>query len=378
MTDLLIKRFAKDENRARLGTLAGITGIACNLLLAVLKLITGLLTGSVAISADAVNNFSDSASSIAALLGFRLAQRPADKNHPFGHARYEYLAALAVSAMILVLGVELIKTSVHKIFSPEPVETGLGVYLVLLASIGLKLWMAGFYRKIGIKIDSQTLLAAAQDSRNDVLTTGAVLVSILIQAATRWNVDGWIGLSVALFILWSGFQSLRDTISPLLGKQDDTLAQNITQLVLSHPAVLGVHDLLIHDYGPGQRFASLHAEVSADTNTLDVHELLDDIEDDAMRQMNVHLVIHCDPIVTDDPEWKAQQRTIQNCAASLSSSLSVHDLHRMHQDGQLRIGFDLAVPFDAEGDPTEWKIKLEAAIREAGIHCPLEIQLDRE
>lgn len=377
MTDFLIKRFSKQDDRATLGTLAGITGILCNLLLALGKLVVGLLTGSVSITADAANNFSDSASSIAALLGFHLARRPADQDHPFGHARYEYLAALGVSAMILLLGVELVKTSIRKILLPEPMETGIVVYLVLAASIGIKLWMAGFYQTVGQKISSQVLEAAAQDSRNDVLTTGAVLGSVLIHAFLGWNLDGWIGLGVALFILWSGFRSLQETVSPLLGKQDTGLAQSISDLVLTHPAILGIHDLLIHDYGPGQRFASLHAEISADISTLEAHELLDHIEDEARDQLQVHLVLHCDPVVTDDPEWKHQQQTIQECAAALSPGLTVHDLHRMHEDGRLSIGFDLAIPYDAAGEPEEWKQLLTDSIRRAGIECPLEIQLDR-
>lgn len=363
--------------RARLGSTAGSIGIACNLLLAVGKLLTGLAAGSMAILADAMNNFSDSASSIVTLLGFRLAQRPADQDHPYGHARYEYLAALAVSLMILVVGIELAKSSFQKILQPEPVVSTAVTFAVLGVSIAVKLWMAWFYRDVGKTIHSQVLFAASDDSRNDVAATGAVLLSCIVHALTHWNVDGVMGLAVAIFILRSGFQSARDTISPLLGRQaDPKLVENLSQLVLSHDKVLGIHDLLIHDYGPGQCFASVHAEVSASENTLDAHDLLDDIEDDALAELNVHLVIHCDPVITDDPKWDRVQQKLLEAVEAVDPRLSVHDFHIMHNEGQTRIGFDLEVPYSMDVPRETLRAATEAALKEKGIHYPAEIQFD--
>lgn len=375
MTPFLLNHLP--ESRSDIGRMAGRVGIGCNLLLASGKLIAGLLSGSVSIIADAANNFSDSASSIVTLLGFRLAQRPADSDHPYGHARYEYLAGLLVSAIILVLGVELGKTSFKKILSPEPVEITLLTGCILAASIAVKLWMSWFYRLLGRKIDSAVLLASAADSRNDVIATSAVALGCLVQKVFHWNADGILGLCVAGFILWSGIQSMRDTVSPLLGRQaDPTLVKQLSTLILSHKQVLGIHDLLVHDYGPGQCFASVHAEVSANASTLEAHDLLDDIEDDAMAQLGIHLVIHCDPIVTDDPQWESIRAAVEQAAKEISPSLSVHDFHLMHHNGT-QIGFDLAVPFEETLSEEEITQKMKQQLKDCGIEYDLMIQFDR-
>lgn len=258
MTEFLLSRFVKGypevndpQVRARCGNLAGLVGICCNLLLSAGKFLAGLLTGSVAISADAVNNLSDASSSIITLLGFRLAARPADDEHPYGHGRTEYLSGLAVSVMILLIGAELAKTSIQKILSPEPITTGMASILILAASILVKFWMAAFNRHVGRLIRSATLEATAADSRNDVISTGAVLIATLLQMRFGWNLDGYMGLAVAAFILWSGWGLVKDSIAPLLGQTPDPeLVRHIADVTLSYPGVLGIHDMIVHDYGP--------------------------------------------------------------------------------------------------------------------------------
>ena len=265
MTNFLLRRFVPDYQntadpavREKYGNLAGIVGIICNVLLFAGKLLAGTLCGSVSVTADAVNNLSDASSSLVTLLGFRLAARPADEKHPYGHARMEYLSGLAVAVMILVIGVELVKSSVQKILHPEAVEFSVLTAAVLTGSILLKLWMALFDRKLGRKISSAALIAAAADSRSDVIATGAVLLACVIGRLTGLMIDGWAGLLVALFILWSGVGVVKDTVDPLLGaKPDEALVRAIAYLMTSHVNILGFHDLMVHDYGPGRRFASL-------------------------------------------------------------------------------------------------------------------------
>ena len=269
MTRLLLKLFVKDHNntqsstvRALIGRLSGIVGIVGNVLLFGIKLFAGILSSSVSITADAVNNLSDAASSVVTLIGFKLAERPADEDHPYGHARYEYLSGLAVAVMIIVIGVELAKTSFQKILNPSPVEFSIPVVLVLVISILIKLWLSLFNRTLGKKIESSALMATAADCRNDVLATGAVLLAGVIGTLTNIQIDGYMGMAVALFILYSGATLAKETISPLLGENaSPELRQLIVDTLAHEPLVLGYHDLMVHDYGPGQRFASLHVEM---------------------------------------------------------------------------------------------------------------------
>ena len=266
MTNLLLRLFVPNASEhsaaahGAVGKLAGITGILCNVLLASLKILAGLITGSVAITGDGINNLTDSASSIVTLLGFRIAQRPADGEHPFGHGRYEYISGVVVAALVLLAGTELAKSSVEKILHPQAVPFTVVTLGILLVSIGVKLWMAGFNRKLSKLIGSKTLEATSQDSRNDVIATSAVLLSFLADGIFHIQLDGFVGLGVALFILWSGIRLAKDTIDPLIGMQaDEEMVEQLTQMILSHPRVLGIHDLLIHDYGPGHCFATVHA-----------------------------------------------------------------------------------------------------------------------
>lgn len=303
MTELLLRLFTGGREdlsdpavRAAVGKRTGAVGVVCNLLLTAVKLAAGLLAGSVAVVADGVNNLTDAASSVMTLLGFSLARRPADEDHPYGHARYEYLSTLAVAGVILLVGAGLARTSIWRILRPAPVEVTWLTGAALAVSIGVKLWMTVFYKKIGQRIGSGTLRAASMDSRNDVLATSAVLVGCLASRLFKVRLDGWLGLGVAAFILWSGAQLFREAVSPLLGKRaDGALTEHIRQLVLARPEVLDVHELLIHDYGPGQCYATIHV-VMGEADALSAHEIINGIEREALEKLNVHLVIHYDPV----------------------------------------------------------------------------------
>ena len=369
MTEFLLSHFVKGypeandpQVRARCGNLAGLVGICCNLLLSAGKFLAGLLTGSVAISADAVNNLSDASSSIITLLGFRLAARPADDEHPYGHGRTEYLSGLAVSVMILLIGAELAKTSIQKILSPEPITTGMVSILILAASILVKFWMAAFNRHVGQLIRSATLEATAADSRNDVISTGAVLIATLLQMQFGWNLDGYMGLAVAAFILWSGWGLVKDSIAPLLGQTPDPeLVRHIADVTLSYPGVLGIHDMIVHDYGPGRQFASLHAEMAAGADVLESHDTIDRIEKYFLEQEGLHVVIHYDPIVTDDSETGEAREFFAAEAKKLDPRLSIHDLRMVPGTTHTNVIFDLVLPRELDSRAPELKHALQEA-----------------
>lgn len=386
MTELLLKLFVENHENtadpavhAAVGSLAGLTGIVCNCLLALVKLVTGLLVGSVAIVADAVNNLSDAGSSVVTLLGFRLARRPADKEHPYGHARYEYLSGLVVSALILLIGAELVKSSARKIMDPEPIEISAATFGVLLVSIAVKLWMSGFFRKLGKKIDSSTLQATSLDSRNDVIATAAVLLGCAVNYLFKLNVDGYVGLAVAAFILYSGVNIAKDTISPLLGKQaDEELIRRITDLVLSHKQIIGIHDLLIHDYGPGQCYASLHAEMCASEDPLVCHDIIDDIECDVLTELNVHLVIHYDPVLVDDEEWNEMREQVSRIIQGIDPRLSMHDFRVVKGANQKKLVFDLAVPYEMKVNRRDLKKRIDDALAAVERPYPTLIRFDEK
>ena len=353
MTQLLLRLFVKNYEdtanpkvRGACGKLAGVVGIICNLLLFGGKLTAGLLSGSVAISADAVNNLTDASSSIVTLLGFKLSERPADAEHPFGHARMEYLSGLAVAALILLIGVELGKSSLERILHPEPVEFSVLTLLILLASIGVKLWMAFFTGRLGKRIGSKTLRATSADSRNDAIATTAVLLSCVAGHIFSVNIDGYVGLLVALFIVWSGWGVMKDTVSPLLGEQaDEALVCAIQELILSYEKILGIHDLMVHDYGPGQCFASVHAEMDAKEDPLRCHDILDDIERDALEQLRVHLVMHYDPVITDDEELNRLRTLLLEELAEIDPGLGIHDFRMVRGPQHSNLIFDLVIPY---------------------------------
>lgn len=371
MTKLLLRLFVKNYRntddpkvRGAYGRLAGLVGLGCNLLLFAGKLVAGTLAGSVSVTADAVNNLSDASSSLVTLFGFKLAERPADEEHPYGHARMEYLSGLLVAVLILVIGVELAKSSVEKILHPEAVEFSVLTLCVLIASILVKLWMCLFCKKLGKAIDSTALEATAADSRNDVITTSAVLLGLLAGHFFRWRIDGWVGALVAVFILLSGWSIAKETISPLLGKQADReLVRRISDLVLGHPKILGIHDLMVHDYGPGQCFATVHVEMDMHENPLVCHDILDDIERDALRELHVHLVIHYDPVVTDDVELNHMRALVEKKLKQLDPRLSMHDFRMVRGPQHTNLIFDLAVPFDLSGKTAELKRRIDECVQ---------------
>ena len=382
MTMLLLRLCMKKEEgngeaavRAAIGRMAGITGIVCNLLLFLGKLAAGMISGSVAILADAVNNLSDASSSVVALAGFRLAQRPADKEHPFGHARYEYLSGLIVAMLIFIVGAELAENAVVKIFQPEAVEVSALTIGILLASILVKLWMMQFFRRAGRQIHSITLEATAIDSRNDMIATAAVLLGVAVGHYFEVNVDGYIGLAVAGFILYSGIVMVKETISPLLGQQaDGEMVQKIRALVLSHEDVLGIHDLLVHDYGPGRCFASLHLELSADKNAMHIHDIVDHIEREIRQELNVDMVIHYDPVVMDDPERDRLLQWAEAYLKGIEESLSLHDFHFLKEEG--RITFDLTVPYGMALDRGRLSEQMELKLLQDMGQYHIEIRFD--
>lgn len=381
MTKLLLRLFvphAADANtHAAVGKLAGIVGIVCNLLLACLKITAGLLSGSVALAGDGINNLTDCASSVVTLLGFRMAQRPADGEHPFGHGRYEYISGVVIAALVLLAGAELAKSSIQKILVPQAVPLSLLSIAILLFSMGLKLWMAVFDRRLGGMIRSTTLEAAAQDSRNDIIATAAVLLSTLADGLLGIRLDGFVGLGVAAFILWSGVRLARDTVSPLIGRQaDQRTVQALTELILAHHRVLGIHDLLIHDYGPGHVFATVHAEMDASEPPLGAHDQLDHIEQEALRQLGIHLVIHYDPIA-ENGDWDGYRRLAKECAEVVSPSATIHDLRISDYQGAQHLAFDLAVPYSLPESDAELTEQLTAALHARGCQLPLTLHIDR-
>ena len=370
MTDLLLRLFVKNRHdtaspavRASIGSLAGIVGIVANLLLFAGKLLVGTLTGSISITADAMNNLSDASSAIVTLIGFRLAGKPADDDHPYGHARYEYLSGLAVAAMIIVIGFEMGKTAVEKIFAPTPVALSLPALGVLLASVCVKLWLSVFNRKLSQRIGSAALTATAADSRNDALATAAVLLTALTEQFLNWRVDGFVGLAVALFILWSGWGLAKQTISPLLGEAASPELRNlIVDYIARQPKVLGYHDLMVHDYGPGQRFASIHVEMDMREDPLFCHELIDDMERECLRSHNIHLVIHHDPVVTDDPELNDLRRRVRNFFREKHEKLLVHDFRILRLPQRTDLLFDVAMPRQFRGQEELLQKELEALL----------------
>ena len=349
--------------RARVGKRSGILGILANMLLFAGKLVIGTVSGSVSITADAMNNLSDATSSIVTIVGFRLAERPADENHPYGHARFEYLSGLAVAAMIVVIGFELAKTSFDKILHPEPVVFSGALVAVLLLSIGVKLILAAVNGSLGRAIDSTALLATAADSRNDCIATGAVLLSAVFAHLTSINVDGYAGLAVALFILYSGANTAKETISPLLGEAaDPELQRTIVAALRSNDKVLGYHDLMVHDYGPGQRFASVHVEMDMREDVLTCHTIIDDIERQVLDSHGIHLVIHYDPVITDDEELNRMRTSVDKVLKSIDPRISIHDFRMVRGDTHTNLIFDMILPYDLDDQRQQIKRQLDAAI----------------
>ena len=370
MGNLLTSLFVKNKDntndpavRSAYGRLCGAVGVICNVILFIFKMLVGTLSGSIAITADATNNLSDASSSVISLLGFKLSERPADDEHPYGHGRYEYLSALTVAALVLVIGFEMIGSSIEKIITPEAVEFGLFPIIVLVSSILLKLWMALFNYKIGKKIDSQTLIATAKDSRNDVISTTAVLISGIVSHLTSLNLDGYMGLIVALFIIYSAVGLIKESISPLLGiPPTRELVEGINEKILSYDGVLGTHDMIIHDYGPGRKFASLHIEMSADAPVLEAHDLIDNIERAIYDEFGIQTSIHYDPIVTNDKKIEELRCYITEILDGIGEDITMHDLRIVPGSTHTNVIFDCVLPRASKMSEAEFKCYVSRAV----------------
>ncbi len=360
---LFVPNYMENENpkvRSAVGALSGAVGIGANLLLFAAKLLAGLLTGSVSVTADAMNNLSDASGSILTLVGFRLAGKPADAHHPYGHARFEYLSGLAVAVLILLMGYELVKSSVQKILHPVPVVFSAAALGILAVSVGVKLWMYLFNVKLGKHIGSAALLAAAADSRNDCIATTAVLAATLIEHLTDFRSDGLMGLAVAAFILKNGWELAKDTVSPLLGEgADPRLRQKIVDYVQANPYVLGYHDLMVHDYGPGRQYASLHVEMDCREDPLTCHERIDDMEFECLRSHGIHLVIHYDPVITDDPELTRLKECCAMLLRSRDPRLKLHDFRMVPGRSHMNLVFDVELPWDLRGQEEDIRLGIE-------------------
>ena len=361
MTELLIKLFVKDGKnikdpkvRSAYGKLSGAVGIAVNLILCVAKFLVGLLTGSITVTADAVNNLSDAGSSIITLFGFKLSEKPADKEHPYGHGRIEYISALTVSIFVIIMGVELLKSSVGKIRTPEAVEFSLTAVAVLAASILGKLWLAFFNWKLGKKINSTATKAVVTDSLSDTAPTFVALISLIVSHRTGFNCDGYFGAAVSLLILWSGISLVKETLAPLLGQPPEKeFYEQIKKEIMSYEGIVGVHDLIIHDYGPSRLFASAHAEVPADVDIMQSHDIIDLIEHEIQKKYGMLISIHLDPIVVDDERINELRELTQNAVKEINPDFSIHDFRVVDGTTHTNLIFDVVITYDEKRSASE-------------------------
>lgn len=385
MTHWLIHLFVKNaENvtnrtvRASYGTLGSVTGIIVNILLSALKFIVGTLSGSLAVTADAVNNLSDAAGSLMSLITVRLAVKPNDKSHPFGHGRLEYIGALAVGVLIVVAGIQLLSDGIRTIFHPEAMTVSILMLIVLTVSIGAKLWLFVYYRHIARLIDSKTLAAASKDSLSDVGATGTVVISMLLQLLFGWQIDGFIGILVALFVFKAGFDVCRDTIDSLLGgKPDPHVIRDIRRIMLQHKEILGLHDLIVHDYGPGRCIASVHAEVNAADDIVAIHEVIDQAERELKDELNMEVCIHMDPTVTNDPRINEVRREMLAYLRGLDPRLSLHDFRMVPGERQINLVFDCLLPDDLT-DEDQLLDKMRSFAKQLDSRYELVVQFDTD
>lgn len=386
MIGFLVRRFIRDSGktddpavRERYGLLAGGTGLTLNLLLFAGKLAAGVLTGAISITADAFNNLSDAASSVVTLIGFRLAGQEPDRDHPFGHGRAEYLAGLAVSVLILVVALELGKSSIEKILHPAAVEFSWLSAGVLTVSILVKLWMGRFYGVLGKRIGSPAMAAAAADSRSDAAATAAVLAGLIFNGFSRWNIDGWIGLLVAVFILKAGIGAMKDTLDPLLGQPpSEELVKGIECSLLSYPQITGIHDLVVHDYGPGRQMMSVHAEVDAGADLLEIHDVIDRAERDLKERFRLEAVIHMDPVAVDDPQTVALRERAGELVRDIDPAATIHDFRVTAGPLHTNLIFDMLIPYSVKGTDRELRERIQALVTErVGENYYTVVQIDR-
>ena len=385
MTDLILRIFVRDHKntedpavRDKCGRVAGAVGIVTNFLLFLMKIIVGTAFHSVSVTADAVNNLTDSGSSVVTLIGFKKASKPADEKHPFGHARIEYLSGVIVSFIVIFLGLQLGMSSIEKILTPEENALTPVALVVLVISILAKLWQCLFYRKVGRMIKSESVEATSKDSCNDVIATSVVLLGAVITMLTGVNLDGYMGAAVALFIVISGVQLTISTADPLLGQAPEgELVQTITEKMLSYPGIIGMHDLAVHNYGVGRCFASAHCEVDAKNDILVSHDLIDNIERDFSRDLCIHMVIHLDPVIVGDARTDALHRKVQSLVTALYPTVTIHDFRVIWGVTHSNIVFDAAVPFAVKDSDAVITQKLEAEIQKLDPDYRTVVTIDR-
>ena len=385
MTDLILRIFVRDHKNAedpavrdKCGRVAGAVGIVTNFLLFLMKIIVGTVFHSVSVTADAVNNLTDSGSSVVTLIGFKMASKPADEKHPFGHARIEYLSGVIVSFIVIFLGLQLGMSSIEKILAPEENALTPVALVVLVISILAKLWQCLFYRKVGRMIKSESVEATSKDSRNDVIATSVVLLGAVITMLTGVNLDGYMGAAVALFIVFSGVQLTISTADPLLGQAPEgELVQTITEKMLSYPGIIGMHDLAVHNYGVGRCFASAHCEVDAKNDILVSHDLIDNIERDFSRDLGIHMVIHLDPVIVGDARTDALHCKVQSLVTALYPTVTIHDFRVIWGVTHSNIVFDAAVPFAVKDSDAVIIQKLEAEIQKLDPDYRTVVTIDR-
>ncbi len=352
MHTILVKLFVRDSENIRnphvrtaYGTLGSVAGIVTNILLAILKYVAGMLSGSISVTADAINNLSDAGASIISLVGVKLSAKPADKGHPYGHGRVEYISALAVSFLVLLMGIELFKSSIDKIINPVPVNFSIVSLCILIFSIFAKLWLGFFNKKLGKKINSAPMMAVMKDCFSDCLATGVAAIAIIVSAFSDINIDGYLGIIVACFIFIAGFNILKDTMADLLGKPaEKEFVNEITDKILSYDKIVGVHDMIIHDYGPGRKFASAHAEVPSNEDIMEIHDIIDLIERDILNEYGMIISIHMDPIVVDDEKINALRQMTSSLVTEISEEMSIHDFRVVDGPTHTNLIFDLIVP----------------------------------
>lgn len=385
MTNLILRIFVRDHKntedpavRDKCGRVAGAVGIVTNFLLFLMKIIVGTVFHSVSVTADAVNNLTDSGSSVVTLIGFKMASKPADEKHPFGHARIEYLSGVIVSFIVIFLGLQLGMSSIEKIITPEENALTPVALVVLVISILAKLWQCLFYRKVGRMIKSESVEATSKDSRNDVIATSVVLLGAVITMLTGVNLDGYMGAAVALFIVFSGVQLTISTADPLLGQAPEgELVQAITEKMLSYPGIIGMHDLAVHNYGVGRCFASAHCEVDAKNDILVSHDLIDNIERDFSRDLGIHMVIHLDPVIVGDARTDALHCKVQSLVTALYPTVTIHDFRVIWGVTHSNIVFDAAVPFAVKDSDAVITQKLEAEIQKLDPDYRTVVTIDR-
>ena len=370
MISLLARLFLKPEGRDEAalrkgyGILCGAVGIGLNVLLFAGKFFAGTLSGSIAITADAFNNLSDAGSSFVTLLGFQLAGQKPDSDHPFGHGRIEYLSGLAVAMLIFLMGFELAKSSLDKILHPAPVDSSWLVIAILCVSICVKLYMSFYNRSLGKKLNAPAMLATAADSLSDSVATTAVLIATLVGRFSGLMIDGWCGILVAAFILWSGFNAAKDTVNPLLGTPPThEFVNQIKELVMAHPGIIGIHDLIVHDYGPGRVMISLHAEVSASENVLELHDEIDNVESELREKLGCEAVIHMDPVVTDDGITEETRERVAALVHCIDDAINIHDFRMVAGPSHTNVIFDAVVPYGFRLTDSEVEEKIKTAVR---------------